>query len=80
MVKGIDDNPGNMKLSSWITGVLATAICASILGMVNQLSQNNHEIIRLRVEVTQLNDNNKTILATLASQDERIRQLEIRNK
>jgi hypothetical protein len=70
---------GNMKLSSWVVMLVTGVITASALSVVNTLSQNYSEIVRMRVELSTLNENNKTILAALASQDERIRALEIKN-
>lgn len=70
---------GNMKLSSWVVMLVTGVITASALSVVNTLSQNYSEIVRMRVELSTLNENNKTILAALANQDERIRALEIKN-
>ena len=70
---------GNMKLTSWVVMLVTGVITASALSVVNTLSQNYSEIVRMRVELSTLNENNKTILAALASQDERIRALEIKS-
>ena len=72
-------DPSNMRLSSWIVMLVTGIISTSAISVVNTLSQNYSEIVRMRVDLSTLNENNKTILAALASQDERIRALEIKN-